>query len=154
MMNCFRCAKPIESANDTNADYVIADDCKVIEDNKRRQLSALIAISPRTLLSGECIKMNWKAWLKFNPYKKLWSLMGKRPWTYIRRDFYHAVPILNLGGFFFAGFFAGKYFEHIWAWTSSSMWNLLIVIIVCWIIGGLQCHFFWGTKYIPDQRGD
>jgi len=42
MMNCFRCAKPIESANDTNADYVIADDCKVIEDNKEIQKTAIV----------------------------------------------------------------------------------------------------------------
>ena len=97
--------------------------------------------------------MTWKEWLGYGIYKKLWSLIGKRPWTYIRRDFYHIAPILNIGFFFWAGVFFGLNYFKILAWLFSNPWHFLIVSPIIWLIGGLQCHFFWGTKYIPDQKG-
>lgn len=37
-----------------------------------------------------------REWLSYDLYKKLWSVVGKRHWTYIIRDFYHHHPLIVL----------------------------------------------------------
>jgi len=98
--------------------------------------------------------MNWKKWLGFSLYKKLWSLIGKRPWTFIRRDFYHIAPLLNIGFFFWGGVMFGVYHQTVMAWVNSSLWNFFIFTFGVWLIGGIQCHFFWGSKWIKGQKGN
>ena len=84
--------------------------------------------------------MDWKAWLGFNLYKKLWSLIGGRQWTYIIRDFYHQHPIL---------------FTFIVMWSAYLLNKYVMISITDWFIlsaGVLLGHLFWGTKYIPNQQ--
>lgn len=101
------------------------------------------------------MKMDWKKWLGYDLYKKLWSIIGKRPWTYIRRDFWHQFEIINIVFFVSAGFFSGLYFDSIILWVVSNLpWSLIGLAATFYVIGGLQCHFFWGSKYIPGQKGE
>ena len=92
--------------------------------------------------------MNWKIWLTYDPYKKLWSLIGGRPWTYIYRDIWHKVEILM---------------QIQWFWTAVLVLWLLDVdipikkLLMYWavyIFGYIQGHFFWGAKYKPLQKGN
>jgi len=89
--------------------------------------------------------MNWKQWLTFNPYKKLWSLIGGRPWTYISRDVYHKCEYVILVSLFTGGFFLG-YLEIV-----SVKWFIIIMIV--YSVGFIHGHFFWGKDYIENQEG-
>ena len=92
--------------------------------------------------------MNWKKWLGYNLYKKLWSLIGGRPWTFISRDVWHKLEIVPIMVFLHCGFFHG----YFWAKYEISLWWLipLEVVSILWYVLG---HFFWGKEYIPDQKG-
>ena len=89
--------------------------------------------------------MNWKQWLTFDPYKKLWSLIGGRPWTYISRDIYHKGEYVILVSLFTGGFFLG----HLG--IVSVKW--FIVLMIIYTIGFIHGHFFWGKDYIENQEG-
>lgn len=93
--------------------------------------------------------MNWKEWLKYNPYKKLWSLVIGRPWTYFSRDVYHQVEYVVLMICLFTGFFTGYYWARydVCLWWLAALWGVSTI----WFILG---HFFWGRKYIKGQQGD
>jgi len=91
--------------------------------------------------------MNWKKWLGYDIYKKLWSIIGRRPWTFIYRDIWHRFEILM---------------QLQWFWTAILVLHLLGTdipikpILIGWVIylfGFIMGHFFWGRKYIPDQQG-
>ena len=85
--------------------------------------------------------MKLKDWLGYNLYKKLWVLLGKRPWTFISRDIWHQfeyVPIVIL--------FAGGYY---YATYGGDLLDLLIKFTIGYILG----HFFWGRIYIKGQQG-
>ena len=92
--------------------------------------------------------MDWSQWKTYGPYKKLWSLVIGRPWTYFSRDVYHQVEYVVLMISLFSGFFTGYYWaQHgvplIWLtalWGVSTLW---------FIIG----HILWGTKYEREQKG-
>ena len=87
--------------------------------------------------------MNWQKWLKYNPYKKLWSLIGGRPWTYILRDIWHKYEFIWIVGLVSLGVWLGHHFE----WKS---------ILIGWLIfsaGYIGGHLFW-DNYIPGQKGD
>ena len=78
---------------------------------------------------------------KMNPYKRLWTLIGGRPWTYISRDVWHQaeyVPIVLL--------FAGGYY---FCKTGGDLLSTLIIFTIGYIFG----HFFWGRIYIKGQKG-
>ena len=91
------------------------------------------------LYGGGTAVVDWKKWLGYNAYKKLWSLIGGRPWTYIMRDFAHQNPFLMLLiGFFFA-----------LVVKSYLRWDYLVVGSLCF----LAAHLFWGTKYRKGQQG-
>ena len=92
--------------------------------------------------------MSWKKWSGYNLYKKLWSIVGGRPWTFIYRDAWHSVEILM---------------QVQWFWTAVLVLWLLGVdiplreLLIGWaiyIFGYIQGHFFWGKKYISGQQGD
>ena len=89
--------------------------------------------------------MNW--------YRELWSRIGKRPWTYIRRDFWHEFEIVNIVFFVSVGFFSGIFYPWIWYWVMSNPIHLVYLVAIFYIVGVLQGHFFWGKDYIPNQRG-
>ncbi|KKN19266.1 hypothetical protein LCGC14_0947310 [marine sediment metagenome] len=96
--------------------------------------------------------MNWKKWMKFNPYKKLWSLIGGRPWTYIRRDFWHRFELVNIVFFVSVGFFSGIFYGNILKWLFSSTWHPILLVAGFYLIGVLQGHFFWGSRYVKGQE--
>ncbi len=83
--------------------------------------------------------MNMKKWLKFNPYKKLWSLIGGRKWTYIMRDFAYQNPMLV----FLLGFGLGML---LWPYMDiHDLWKGFAALLLA--------HLFWGTKWQKGQRG-
>lgn len=86
--------------------------------------------------------MNWKKWLTYNPYKKLWSLVGKRPWTFIYRDIYRKFEYFIQFQWFITGVVILYYFGwkgSLWFWLSYSF-------------GYINGHFFWGKKIIEGQK--
>jgi hypothetical protein len=88
--------------------------------------------------------MNWKEWLTFDFYKKLWSLIGGRPWTYIMRDIYHEAEWLIQ----MIWFFIGILIYHFFGW-----WGVLGFCIV-YAFGYINGHLHWGTKWIKNQPGE
>lgn len=90
--------------------------------------------------------MNWKEWLTYNPYKKLWSLIGGRPWTYIARDIYHQAEYLWLVLLFTGGYFLGL--------SGLVSWRWFLVIMIGYTVGYIHGHFFWGKDYEPNQPGE
>ena len=97
--------------------------------------------------------MTLKEWLKYNLYKKLWSVIGKRPWTFLRRDVWHQLEIINIVFFVSVGFFSGIYFNQILAWLFEAWWHVVILVAGFYFVGVLQGHFYWGTRYIENQQG-
>lgn len=81
-----------------------------------------------------------------NWYKELWIRIGKRPWTFIARDLYHKFEYGVLVSLFVSGFALG--------WSGLVSWKWLLVIMGAYTIGFIHGHFFWGTKYIPGQKGE
>ena len=89
-----------------------------------------------------------------NIYKALWSRIGGRPWTYIRRDFWHRFEIVNIVFFVSIGFFSGIFYLRIMKWVVSEWWHPIILVAGFYTIGVLQGHWFWGKSWIPDQKGN
>ncbi len=87
--------------------------------------------------------MNWKKWLGYNPYKKLWSLIGGRPWTYVWRDLWHQAEYIMQALWFFGGIAVGINFG----------WQVAGIAWAIYTLGYINGHFFWGTKWIPYQKG-
>jgi len=81
-----------------------------------------------------------------NLYRWFWTRIGGRPWTYISRDIYHELEYLILVSIFIGGFWLGR--------SELVSWKWFLVILVAYTIGYIHGHFFWGTKYIPNQQGD
>ena len=92
--------------------------------------------------------MNWKAWLGYNLYKKLWSLIGGRPWTYIYRDIWHTYEILMQAQWFWAAILV------LWLLGISIPLKELLVGWVIYTFGYINGHFFWGTPYRAGQKGE
>ena len=87
--------------------------------------------------------MNLKDWLKYGAYKKLWSLIGKRPWTYIWRDIYHQAEFVIFALWFFIG-------VGVYVWIG---WFGVLLYWIFFTYGYISGHFHWGTKYIEGQKG-
>ncbi len=87
--------------------------------------------------------MNWKKWRAFNPYKKLWSVLGGRPWTYITRDLWHKAEFVWIIGLVLAGVWLGKSFE----------WPVVLAGAGILTVGFFLGHVFWGTEYKDNQPG-
>ncbi len=85
--------------------------------------------------------MNWKEWLKYGSYKKLWSLIGKRPWTWIYRDIWHKLEWFPQMQWLFTGVLVYYFF---------GWWGVLWFCLA-YSYGYINGHFFWGKKYIPNQ---
>ena len=88
--------------------------------------------------------MNWKKWMGYNLYKKLWILIGKRPWTYIWRDLWTQAEIMMQALWFLTGVVIYYFFG--W-WGVIFFW-------IFYTYGYINGHFFWGTKHIKGQRGE
>ncbi len=87
--------------------------------------------------------MGFRKWLGYNPYKKLWSLIGGRPWTYITRDLWHKAEFVWIIGLIAIG-----------VWMGHNLnWLEVLKIVGVFTVGFIFGHFFWGKKYIPEQEG-
>lgn len=95
--------------------------------------------------------MNWKKWLGYSLYKKLWSLVGGRPWTYIYRDIWHRYEIVVQAQWFFLGVLSLYAAEH---WLNLPWHVVCLIFWVIYTLGYINGHFFWGRRYIPGQMGD
>lgn len=87
--------------------------------------------------------MNWKAWLGYNAYKKLWSLLGGRPWTFVARDIYHKFEYVVLMGLLIVGYHARELLSH-----REFYWTLGAITL-----GYIWGHFFWGKEWEEGQQG-
>ncbi len=92
--------------------------------------------------------MNWKKWLGFNLYKKLWSLIGGRPWTYIYRDLWHRFEILMQAQWFWTAVLV------LWLLDVNIPIHELLIVWAIYLFGFIMGHFFWGTDWIPGQKGN
>jgi len=89
-------------------------------------------------------KMNWAEWKSYDLYKKLWSLIGNRPWTYIIRDAWHKVEFIWIVGLVSLGVWLG----HSYDWKS---------ILIGWGIfslGFILGHAFWGKRWVENEQGE
>ena len=78
-----------------------------------------------------------------NLYKRLWSKIGGRPWTYIWRDLWTQAEIMMQFLWFFTGI-------GIFIWLG---WFGVLVWGIGYIYGFINGHFFWGTKHVKGQQG-
>ena len=76
-------------------------------------------------------------------YKALWSRVGGRPWTYILRDTWHKLEGIWIIGLIAVGALLGHW-----------LWELIFWFLLVFALGYIAGHLFWGTRYIPGQRGD
>jgi hypothetical protein len=76
-------------------------------------------------------------------YRKLWSRVGGRPWTYIIRDFWHKYEGLCIVALVAVGVFLGR-------WYSDQ----LLMLLAAFTCGYITGHLFWGTEYKPGQKGN
>jgi len=79
-----------------------------------------------------------------NPYKWLWSHIGGRPWTYITRDLWHKAEFVWIIGLVAVGVAMGHHLE----------WLEVLKVMGIFTIGFVFGHFFWGSRYIPNQPGE
>ncbi len=87
--------------------------------------------------------MNWRKWMGFGLYQKLWSLIGGRPWTFIWRDIYHSAPIVVQVVWFMIG-------VAIYQWQG---WRGVAIFWPIYMLGFVGGHFHWGKGWIKGQRG-
>lgn len=87
--------------------------------------------------------MDWKKWLGYNLYKKLWSLIGGRPWTYIFRDVWHEAEWVYQALWYAIGITVGIHFG----------WKIALIALGIYTFGYINGHLWWGTKYIKGQKG-
>ena len=76
-------------------------------------------------------------------YKLLWAHLGGRPWTYILRDLWHRFEWLWIIALLLIGYFIGK----------NGIGHVLGYLIA-FNLGYVAGHLFWGTDYVPGQKGD
>lgn len=88
--------------------------------------------------------MNFKKWLGYNLYKKLWSIWPGRPFTYLLRDLYHKFEFVWIIGLVAIGVALGHHFN----------WIEVLKIMGIFTIGYIGGHLFWAKKYIPNQKGE
>jgi len=75
-------------------------------------------------------------------YRRIWSTVGGRPWTYIYRDVWHRYEwVVQLE---WAAIGAAVLYFHGWPGLG------LFWAAYTW--GYLNGHFFWGTRYKEGQK--
>ena len=76
-------------------------------------------------------------------YRKLWSRLGGRPWTYILRDTWHKLEGLWIIGLVAVGACLGHWF-----------WDSILWLLSAFALGYIAGHLFGGTRYSPGQMGE
>ena len=87
--------------------------------------------------------MNISKWLGYDLYKKLWSLIGERPWTYIIRDLWYKAEFVWIVGLVSLGVWLGHNYD----------WATVLIGWLVFSVGYCAGHFFWGKEYIENQQG-
>lgn len=90
----------------------------------------------------------YSKWLDYNIYKKLWSLIGGRPWTYILRDIWH-----RFEWFPQMEWYAYGALTHYAIEKFNLPWWVHFIPIALYTHGYIKGHIHWGTKYEPGQKG-
>lgn len=80
--------------------------------------------------------------LKF--YRKLWSAIGGRPWTYIMRDIWHQLEYLPACILVLAGALLNQFFD----------WKQMLLGWAIFTVGYIWGHLFWGTDWKAGEEGD
>ena len=75
-------------------------------------------------------------------YRKLWTAIGGRPWTYILRDSWGNYEIFWVLGLLIIGLVIGRFVDFWWALSGLG------IMTGGFILG----HIFWGTAHIPGQK--
>ena len=75
-------------------------------------------------------------------YKRLWSAIGGRPWTYILRDIWHKYEGLCIILLVSLGAIVGQW-----------LWPLIFWLLLAFALGYTAGHLFWGKEYVPNQTG-
>jgi len=78
-----------------------------------------------------------------NLYKKLWSKVGGRPWTYIIRDLWTQVELMFQLVFYGLGVLVCYFFG----------WQIALITFGIYTLGFIGGHLWWGTKHVRGQRG-
>jgi len=87
--------------------------------------------------------MDWKKWLSYDPYKKIWCFFG-RPFTYILRDLWHKAEFVWITGLIALGVCIGHHYD----------WIIVLKIMGVFTLGYVAGHLFWGKNYVENQQGD
>ena len=88
--------------------------------------------------------MTLKEWLKYGIYKKLWSVIGGRMWTYILRDIWHKYEGICIIFLVACGAVLTHYFGL----------KAVLIGLAIFCVGYIAGHLFWGKEYIPNQKGE
>ncbi len=86
--------------------------------------------------------VSFKEWLKYSIYKKLWSIIGGRPWTWIYRDVWHKLEWFPQMQWLFTGVLIYHFFG----------WRGIIAFCAVYTYGYIMGHFHWGKPYIENQQ--
>jgi len=87
-------------------------------------------------------------------YKWLYTYLTpwwKKPWTHVRRAFWHKFEILNIYFYVGAGFALGFFFWDIFHWLVRHPILAILVALGLSLIGVLQGHFFWNKNDSPGE---
>ena len=87
--------------------------------------------------------MDWKKWLGYDLYKKLWFWAG-RPFTFWLRDWWHKAEFLWIIVLVAIGVAIGHHYD----------WVTVLKIMGIFTIGYIFGHLFWGRDYIEGEKGD
>ena len=88
--------------------------------------------------------MNWKEWLTYNFYKKIWSLTPiNRPFTYWLRDLWHKFEFVWIVGLVSLGVWLGHNFD----------WRAILIGWLVFSTGYIGGHLFWGQDWQEGQQG-
>ena len=97
--------------------------------------------------------MNLRKWMGYNLYKKLWSLIGGRPWTFISRDIWHQFEIVAIFFLLFSGFFSGLYWDEILRFFCEHPMITIGIFSVASFLWYTAGHILWGKIYLPWEKG-
>ena len=86
--------------------------------------------------------MNWKEWLSYDPYKKLWFWAG-RPFTYILRDLWYKAEFVWIVALIAVGVWMGHHLD----------WIEVLKVMGIFTLGFIFGHLMWGKDYIENQPG-
>ena len=83
-----------------------------------------------------------------NLYKRIYTVIGGRPWTFIYRDLWHKYEILMQAQWFWTAILV------LWLVGVSIPVMAMLKFWAIYTLGYIMGHFFWGTPYKENQQGN